>query len=248
MSIQRRKEIVAYLGQESELAVEELAQKLEVSEVTVRRDLADLENQGLITRTRGGAALPLRGIEPMFNQRRKENLELKQKIAKYAASQIQSGEVVALDIGTTTAELAKELVKRDDITVFTSSFQVASILAKSRLQVYMIGGYIRKLELSMVGSIALETIRKFNFDRFYMGLASVCDEGGPTDYCIEEAEVKRAFIERSKKVIALVDKTKFGSKSLVKICDFEEIDQMVTNNDAENLPTKLLSDGKITMV
>ena len=248
MAIKRRRQIMDYMGAEAELTIEELAKRLEVSEITVRRDLADLEKQGLVTRTRGGASLPSRSIEPMFNQRRKVNLELKQKIAAYAASQIQPGEVVALDIGTTTAELAKELLKRSDITVFTCSLQVASILAKGSFPVYMIGGSIRKAEHSMVGSLALETIRKFNFDRFYMGLAGVCEEGGPTDYCLEETDVKKAFIERSKRVIGLADRTKFGKTSLVKICEFEDIDEVVTNEDVEYVPFQLESRGKVTRV
>jgi DeoR/GlpR family transcriptional regulator of sugar metabolism len=249
MANERSKEILNLLSVKSPLTIEELARKLFVSEVTVRRDLASLEKQGLIIRNRGGASLPALGFEPMFNQRQKKNFQLKQNIAKHAAAQIREGEVIALDVGTTTAELAKELVKRSGITVFTSSFQVASILAKSNLQVYMIGGLIRKTEMSMVGSIALETIMKFNFDRFYLGLAAISQEAGPTDYSIEEAEIKRAFIARSKEVIALVDRSKFGTSSLVKVCEFDQIDEIITNRDEANGAFPELSfNGKITLV
>ncbi|WNC15667.1 DeoR/GlpR family DNA-binding transcription regulator [Brevibacillus brevis] len=229
MATEREKEILNFLGKKSPLTVEELAASLHVSEVTVRRDLTAMERQGLIVRKRGGASLPELGFEPMFNQRQKKNIELKQAIAKYAASMIQEGEVIALDVGTTTAELARELAKRSGITVFTSCIQVASILAKSNLQVYMIGGLIRKSEMSMVGSIAQETILKFNFDRFYLGIAGISQDAGPTDYSIEETEIKRAFIQRSKEVVALVDRTKFGESSLIKVCEAERIDEVITN-------------------
>jgi DeoR/GlpR family transcriptional regulator of sugar metabolism len=248
MAIDRGKMILDYLQEKSPLSIEELAVRLQVSEVTVRRDLAELQRQGLIIRERGGASLPVLGVEPMFNQRQKKNIKLKQKIAKYAAEQIREGEVIALDVGTTTVELAKELVNRSGITVFTSSFQVASVLSKSNLQVYMIGGLIRKSELSMVGSIALETIMKFHFDRFYFSVAGVSNEAGPTDYSIEEAEVKRAFISRSKQVIALVDKTKFGTTSLVKVCDYDQIHEIITNKDDQPLPVDLHPHTKVTSV
>ncbi|WP_301172662.1 DeoR/GlpR family DNA-binding transcription regulator [Brevibacillus nitrificans] len=249
MATDREKDILNFLNEKSPLSVEELAASLYVSEVTVRRDLAAMEKKGMIVRKRGGASLPELGFEPMFNQRQKKNNELKQSIAKYVANTIQEGEVIALDVGTTTAELARELTKRSGITVFTSCIQVASILAKSNLQVYMIGGLIRKTEMSMVGSIAQETIRKFTFDRFYLGVAGINLETGLTDYSIEETEVKRAFIDRSKRVIALVDRTKFGHSSLIQVCEAEQIDEMITNKGdfGGELPEDHFQ-GKITYV
>lgn len=227
----RAKEILEHLNRRSPLSIDELASLLAVSTVTVRRDLAELENEGLIIRQRGGAALPSNSIEPMFYQRHKQHLELKKQIAKYAAEQVEEGEVIAIDVGTTAAEFAKELLKKNNLTVFTNSFQAASILAKSQHQVYFVGGMLRKSEMSMVGSIAKDTVLKFNYDRFYMGLAGISHSAGPTDYSLEDAEVKRCFISKSKEVIALVDKTKFGKSSLVKVCEMDEITTVITNED-----------------
>lgn len=227
----RTKEIMEHLDRKSTLSIEELSNLLSVSTVTVRRDLAELENEGLIIRQRGGAALPGTSIEPMFNQRHKQHLDLKKQIAKYAAEQIAEGEVIAIDVGTTAAEFAKELLKKHNLTVFTNSFQAALILSKSQHIVYFVGGFIRKSEMSMVGSIAKDTIMKFNFDRFYMGLAGISNNEGPTDYNLEDAEIKRCFINKSKEVIALIDKTKFGKSSLVKVCELDEITTIITNKD-----------------
>lgn len=245
----RRKNILNHLSKESPLSIEELAAFSQVSEVTIRRDLIELEQQGLIIRHKGSASLAGVGMEPIFKQRQKENIDLKQKIAKYAAEQINEGEVIALDVGTTTVELAKELVNRKNITIFTSSMQSASILSRSRNHVHLIGGRLRQSEMSMVGSIAIETIMKFNFDRFYLGLAGFSNEAGPTDYSLEETEIKRSFIARSKQVIALVDKTKFGVSSLVKVCDYDQINEIITNNDENySLQSELKFNGKITLV
>ncbi|WP_099355244.1 DeoR/GlpR family DNA-binding transcription regulator [Fredinandcohnia onubensis] len=244
----RQNQILEYLNKKSPVSVEEFAEKFNVTEVTIRRDLAILNEKGLIARNRGEASLPILGMEPMYSHRIDHNIEEKKKLAKYAAEQINEGEVIALDIGTTAVELAKELLNKKRLTIFTSSFQEAAILSKSSHEVYMIGGLMRKSEMSMIGSIALDTIKKFNFDKFYLGLAGLSNEAGPTDYSVEEAEVKRAFIERSNKVIALVDKSKVGKSSLVNICDINEIDEIVTNKVENGAQIDLDFNGKLTFV
>jgi DeoR/GlpR family transcriptional regulator of sugar metabolism len=228
----RRNYMINLLRQSSPLSAEQLARKLEVSESTVRRDILEMERDGVVIRRRGEVSLPGLGIEPLFVQREQKNLELKRQIARYAADQIHDGEVIVLDVGTTLTEMAKVLLTRSNLTVFTSSFQVASILAGSSVQVYLVGGLLRKSEMSMVGSIAKETIGKFNFDRFYVGIAGIDEFSGPTDYSLDDVDVKRAFIGRSKEVIALADKTKFGQSALVKVCDWEDLDGVITNAGA----------------
>lgn len=249
MSIARESEILRQLEKKSPLSVEELSALLSVSEATTRRDLVSLASRGHIVRRRGTALLPGMEGEPLIGSRDTVNLELKREIAVRAASQITEGEVIAIDAGTTTLELAKELLKKKNITVFTHSMQIASILSRSQNNVYVVGGNLRKSEMAMVGSIAIQTVRQFNFDRFYMGLAGICPGLGPTDLALEEVEIKREIIARSKQVIALVDRTKFGKTSLVKVCDFNFIDEIVTNV----LPEKALPEdwefaGRLTQV
>jgi DeoR/GlpR family transcriptional regulator of sugar metabolism len=249
MSINREKEILQHLSKKSPLSVEELVALVQVSEATIRRDLVGLENQGLILRQRGGASLPGLGVEPMFNQRLSQNVDLKQRIVQYAAEQISEGEVIALDVGTTNAALAKELLKRKGLTIFTHSLQIASILSRSQHNIYVVGGSFRKLEMSMVGSIAINTIEQFNFDRFYMGLAGFCKIQGPTDFALEEVEIKRTLINRSKHVVALVDSSKYGVTSLVKVCDYEDIDEFVTNDiPGLSIAEEMEFHGKLTLV
>lgn len=235
MTLTRRNYLLNLLRQKSPMSPEQLAHKLSVSESTIRRDIIDLEREGVVIRRRGEVSLPGLGVEPLFTYRERKNLELKREIANYAAEQIRDGELIVLDVGTTLVELAKALLPRSNITVFTSSFQVASILAKSSLQVYLVGGLLRKSEMSMVGSIAKETIEKFNFDRFFMGVAALDEQTGPTDYSLDDVEVKRTFIERSKEVITLADRTKFGQLALVKICDWKQVDQVITNKGAKEM-------------
>lgn len=245
----REKEIMDLLHKQSSLSVEQLAKHFGISEVTVRRDLVEMEQKGLILRKRGWISLPRLGIEPLFNQRMKQNADLKQKIAAYAADQVYEGEVIALDVGTTISEMARELLRRKNITVFTYSFQAAGILAQSNLNLYLVGGNLRKTEMSMVGTITRDTISKFHFDRFYMGVAGISKDHGLTDFSLEETEIKRAFLERSKQVTVLADKTKIGATSLVKVCEFDDVDEIITNEGVDRtLLEQIPFQGKWTIV
>jgi DeoR family transcriptional regulator, fructose operon transcriptional repressor len=249
MLIERQRSILKLLNETTPLSIEEMAVSLKVSEVTIRRDLVVLEKQGLIIRERGKASLPSEGFEPLFHTRQKRYLNEKRKIAKYVVDQIHEGEVIALDVGTTTMEIAKELVKKSGITVFTSSLQVATILSKGNNEVYVIGGLIRKNEMSLTGTLAIENINKFNFDRFYVGIAGMEYHSGPTDFSLEEAEVKRAFMSRSKNVIAVVDHSKFTQTALVKVCEFEQINEIITNAVANHqISLELLKKTTVTFV
>ncbi|MBW4081187.1 DeoR/GlpR family DNA-binding transcription regulator [Paenibacillus sp. S150] len=248
MTSSREKEIIKLLQDKSPLKIEELARLLQVSEPTVRRDLIAMERKGLILRERGGASLPGLGVEPLFTQRQNQNHELKRNIAKYAASLVKPGDVIALDAGTTTVELAKELLKLENLTVFTYSMPVAFVLTRSLHDIYVIGGHLRKSEQSMVGNLAMDMIRQFNFDYFFMGLGGFNEENGPTDYILDEVEMKRLIIQRSKKVIALADISKFDNASLVKVCEYEEIDEIVTNIPEKDERERLRFHSNITLV
>jgi len=243
----RKRRLLDALHEHSPRPVKELAELLGVSLPTIRRDLAELDEQGLIARDHGMIAIRGISAETIHVQREKHNLDLKKQIAKHVAAGIPEGSIIALDIGTTCVEIAKELVHRSNLTVFTSSVQAASVLARSNLSVYLIGGYLRNSEMSAIGSIAVETIMKFKFDRFYLNLAGISNEDGPTDYNLEETEVKKAFISRSREVIAVVDKTKIGKSALVKVCELDDIAEIVTNaHDMQPYPIQF--GGKLTLV
>lgn len=245
----RKRDILNMLRESSPLPVAELAKLTGVSLPTIRRDISELEAQGMVIRDNGMVMLREISAETIHIQREGHNLDLKRQIAKHVVSRIKDGEIIALDIGTTCVEIAKELITRPNlsVTVFTSSVQAASILCRSSLSVYLIGGFVRNSEMANVGSIAIETILKFKFDRFYLNLAGLNNEDGPTDYNLEETEVKRAFISRSRETTTVLDKTKLGKSALVKVCELNDIHEIITNAD-EAHPFKLDFAGKLTLV
>ncbi|XID90756.1 DeoR/GlpR family DNA-binding transcription regulator [Paenibacillaceae bacterium WGS1546] len=243
----RRRKILDLLNDKSHLSVQQLAELASVSLPTIRRDLRELEEQGLVIRENGIVLLQGISAETKHYQRENHNLDLKKRIAKHVAANVSDGEVIALDIGTTCVEIAKELCSRSNLTVFTSSVQAATILSRTNLSVYLVGGFLRNAQMASVGSIAIDTILKFKYDRFYMNLAGINNADGPTDYNLEETEVKRAFISRSREVTAVLDRTKIGKSALVKVCELEQINEIVTNR-YEHPAEPLNFDGKLTLI
>lgn len=232
---QRQQRIVEALSRDSHLEVGALARLLSTSSATVRRDLQVLAARGVVTRTHGGASLA--GDEGMFEpayvSRLNQNLLAKLAISRAASELVRDGDFIALDVGTTTLELAKALGRLRNITVFTASLPIALALAQTDVTVVLVGGALRKRELSIVGPIAAQLITQFHFDKYFMGTAGVSAIAGFTDFGLEDIEVKKAFIACSSQIIALADHTKLGRRSLAHICPLGAVNRLITDSSAE---------------
>lgn len=233
---QRKQIILQYVAKHTFSDVDALVEVLKVSPATVRRDLNDLAERGQIIRTRGGASLPSHGVghEIAYHARARENVKAKQSIAETAKTLIKEGEVIGIDVGSTTVELAKAIRDLRNITVFTASLLVAELLAKSEINVILVGGTIRKREMSVAGPIAAQVITQFYYDKFFLGTAGITIEDGFTDFSIDDVEVKKAFLAHSKQTIALADSTKLGKVSFVKICPINCVDHLITDSSADS--------------
>jgi DeoR/GlpR family transcriptional regulator of sugar metabolism len=232
---ERINQIMNILYQEDSVTIEKLESLFDVSSITIRRDLQKLYEKGLVVRYRGGAMLARStfGHVPSLRERETVNLPAKRLIAKAAANLINDGEVIALDVGSTTIELAKVLRGRSNISVFTASLNIASILLNTNVAVYLVGGMLQHNENSIGGPIARGVIRQYHFDKFFLGAAGISESSGITDFGMDEVETAKAFIERSKEVIALADSTKFGKVSFINVCEFSDIRMIVTDSDVD---------------
>jgi DeoR/GlpR family transcriptional regulator of sugar metabolism len=217
------------------LLVTDIAAELGVSEMTIRRDLVELERNGLLSRTHGGAVVVegdgpaiIDREEPAFDARLRQNLEAKQRIAARALEEIADRKVIALDVGSTTHVLAQNLTDRAGLKFFTSSLRIAGILSGAGKDVYVPGGQVRGEEMSICGAEALEQFERYWFDLAFIGVSGLTADG-IFDYSLEDSELKRVYLRRSARRVLLCDGSKFNRMSLVRIADFRAVDLLITD-------------------
>jgi DeoR family fructose operon transcriptional repressor len=190
---ERHAQILLLLQEKSKIRVTELCDIFSVSPATIRNDLRDLEKSGKLKRTHGGA-IPMEkaAFEPTTMVKNVENIEIKQKLAAYAANLIEEGDTIALDAGTTMMELAKCLCDRKSITVLTNDIRIAMYLEQNtKATILLIGGILRHGLDCTVGPIAISSISSLNVDKAFMGANAFSLEKGFTTPDINQAELKR---------------------------------------------------------
>lgn len=230
----RRRAIGSLVAEHGALTVSELAACFGVSSMTIRRDLEHLQRSGTIERAHGGAVrlanLPSASVEPSFLARRNENAAAKTRIAKAAAALIEDGEVVALDVGSSVVALAEMLRPRTDLGVVTHNLHVVAALAWAETgpSLYVLGGHCRRTEGSLCGPHAGEDLARLWLDTAVIGVAGLSPEG-LFDYAPEEAEIKRQYRSRARRVVVLCDASKLGRRSLVQVAGLDAVDILVTD-------------------
>lgn len=213
----------------------DLAAAFGVSEMTIRRDLTELDQQGELTRTHGGAVsreqrLPEAAemVEPLFEERTKRCRKEKARIAAAAERMVLKGQAVALDTGTTTYQLAASLASRGDIRVFTNNLRIGQLLSSHLVEIYMLGGRVRHHEMSMCGPVAVQQAQRLRFDTAFIGVSAI-SAAGVFDFSIDETEIKRIFMGQATHKVVLCDSSKFDQVSLVQVARLDEFDTLITD-------------------
>lgn len=220
------------------LTLAELAERLGVSEMTVRRDLDQLQQQGLVRRVRGGAvALDVPAEQAGFAVRERWQGAAKARLARAAAALIEPGTTVLLDAGTTTAEIAGHLPQRAPLTVAVLSLQAAVRLAdQPGIRLLVIGGESRAGERSLVGPLALSALDQLRFDTFVMSIGAVHRDLGWSEFDLDDAAVKRAALRRAGRSIVVADATKLGVQAFARVGALDAVDTLVTDAPAGDAP------------
>ncbi|MDY7100320.1 MAG: DeoR/GlpR family DNA-binding transcription regulator [Actinomycetota bacterium] len=223
---QRHELIVSQVRRGGAVRVAELAEQLDVSEMTVRRDLDALHEAGLIVKVHGGATVRYeRGTdEPPFQAKSTRNTREKAAIAASAAVMTGPGSAVGLTGGTTTVRLAAELVTLPDLTVVTNNLRVADVFhqhPRADRTVVIVGGE-RTPSDALVGPVAVASLRTFNLDTVFMGVHGIHERAGFTTPNLREADTNRAFAESTDELVVLADNTKWGVSGLVTIAPLDE--------------------------
>lgn len=246
----RRPELQALLAERGEVVIADLAERFDVSEMTIRRDLEALETAGVARRVRGGAiATVSRGHEPPFDARAVASQRAKRAIAAAAARYVDDGETAILDVGTTTLELARQLRGRRGITVITASLPAALTLANEpALRVLVTGGIVRPGEHSLVGHFAERPFEELNCDVLFLGVGGVHAEKGLTEYNLDDTRVKRAALRAARRRVALADASKLGRVCLAAIAPLAELDVLITDAPADHPLADVVRDAGVDFV
>lgn len=226
----RRKIVIENeLAQKREVNISELSSMLNVSEVTVRRDLKKLEMEGVLIRSYKGAVLATNEdtVDDSIRARMLENQMAKEIICKFAANMIKDDDVIMLDASTSALHLCKYIRNRK-LTVVTNSIYVATTLCNANeVTVIMVGGILRKDSMSLIGQGAIDELKKLNIGKAFISGKALSYNDGLTDINMLEIDTKKAAIAKSGEVVVLVDHHKLNKVSLQKVCGSESISKII---------------------
>ena len=231
---QRRDQLLELVRQKGFASLPELAETLEVSESTVRRDLEQLEESGAAKRTHGGVFYTGREPRlPHFVDRQTNQWDKKKLIGERAAELVEDGDTLLLDGGTTTYEVAQRLVGRS-LQVVTNSLPVANLfLTSPTTDVVLVGGYVHSRTGVAIGPYADEMIARLNVRRTILSVASINDEGYYNSNLLL-VETERAMMQSADEVIVVADSTKFGRQSLAHLCGLGDVKHMVVDHEIQS--------------
>lgn len=246
---ERHSIILDLLMQHNSILVTDLAEHLNVSSVTIRKDLTDLEKEKKLYRNHGKAIL----INPYINDRNvnekeKFYIEEKRLIGMQAASLITSKDSILIASGTTMHALARCIQTTDKLTVITASLQVAHILSKDKnIDIIQLGGMLRHSSLSVVGKYAEAALSDFSCSKLYIGVDGIDLDFGITTTDMMEASLNRVMMQTAQKTIVLADSSKFGRRGFSKIANMEEIDQIITDSKIPTTTAKRIEEMGIIL-
>jgi len=247
---ERRLAIIERVRSHSLVRAAELADDLGVSIETIRRDLLALEDEGLVRRVYGGATkTTARAFEPAFEKRRTQHRERKVAIGRLAASLVEPGDTLILDIGTTVAEMAHELPPTYRGIVLTNSLLVANALAdREGIEVLASGGLVRAGDLACSGPVSEAFFRDYFADKAFLGSGGVHPTMGLTDYYPDEIATRRVILEHAAELYVLAESSKLDHIAFGKVCDLTALTAVITDEHADAADVERLQAAGLTVL
>ncbi|MBC8536900.1 DeoR/GlpR family DNA-binding transcription regulator [Feifania hominis] len=230
---ERQERILQYINIHKRVTVKELAKIFKTSVVTIRSDITELDNNGLVVKMHGGAiAITDRyNLEIPSKNKARQNTAAKRSIGQLAAGLVEENDIVILDSGSTALEVAKHL-RHKRITVITTDLQIGAFLASVNhgdITLIITGGTVEPNTYTQCGVETLSFLRRFHVNKLFLGCDALDPIKGMSNRTLIEAEIKRAMIEAAEQVIAVADSTKHNREVFVHVCDTDAIDILVTD-------------------
>jgi len=246
MAEERRTQILQIVRSAGRVKVNMLARRFSTSAVTIRNDLNELHQRGLVLRSHGGAVLPDKILrESPVHERLKAFSDEKRRIGAMAASLIHDGETIILDSGTTTLEIARQIKKKQGLQIITNGVNIAAELLDARdAQIFIVGGTVRGESASICGRFTEEMFDQFSADKLFLSGAGCDLDFGVSGANLEETMVNRAMLRISREIILVADSSKFSKRSMSRIAPFAEIDTVISDTGlGEEIQAKLRALG-----
>jgi DeoR/GlpR family transcriptional regulator of sugar metabolism len=233
LSLERQRRLLQLLRQHGSGNVAELATALGVSPSTVRRDLNEMDERGLLTRVHGGASVLEADVEPVLSSRTAEHLGQKRRIGAAAAARIPDGATVLITGGTTTEAMLPHLAGHENLTVLTNGLNIAYHLSRyPEVSVVVLGGVLRHDEMSLLGPIAEQVLGEFHVDIAFSSAFGIHAEDGMSASNVNEAGTDRRMLASASSLVVLADSSKFGRRGPVRVATVEQISCLVTDEGA----------------
>ena len=248
----RHQFILERLKKEGYVKVQELSEDLGVSEVTIRKDLKELEDRKMLYRNHGSASSITSILsERHIDEKEKIQIDEKRRISQAATSLLEEKDKIIIASGTTLLSFAREISFDKQITVITPSVKVSLALCNNpNIEIIQLGGVVRKSSVSVTGYYAEELLSDLVCSKLFLGIDGLDLDYGLTTSNIGEAHINQYMISVAQKIVVLADSTKFNKKGFCKICDIDRIDQIITDSKAPKSMIEVLEDRgiKVTLV
>jgi DeoR family transcriptional regulator, glycerol-3-phosphate regulon repressor len=245
----RQRRLLDAVRQHMTLSVDELAQQLDVTPQTVRRDVKLMEEARLLARYHGGVGLPSSVENIDYSQRQVLNIEAKRRIAAAVARQVPPGCSLLINIGTTTEEVARALAHHQGLHVVTNNLNVAAILSDNpHCEVILAGGVVRGRDRGIIGEATIDFIKQFKVDIGIIGISSIEPDGSLRDFDPREVKVAQTIIEQSREVWLVADRDKFNRQALVRMAHLSQIDVLFTDAPPPDALADILKEAQVRIV
>ena len=246
----RQIELIEEVKRLQNVSVEALAERFGVTLQTVRRDVRQLTDAGLLTRFHGGVRMPGSTTENIeYRKRQQLNAQAKQRIARHVARRVPHGSSLLINIGTTTEAIARELLQHKGLRVITNNLNVAAILSDNAdCEVIVAGGVVRSRDRGIVGEVTVDFIQQFKVDIGLIGISGIESDGSLRDFDYREVKVARAILAHSREVWVATDHSKFNRPAMVEMARFDQIEMLFTDETPPEPYPALLSSAGVTLV
>ncbi len=235
--------LLEILAEEGRITVEEAAQRLQVSQATIRRDFDQLAQQQMITRTRGGAVANNISYDLPLRYKSAKRASEKQRVGRAAATLVSPGMVVGINGGTTTTEVARALATRGDLmghgegtalTIVTNALNIANeLLVRPHIKIVVAGGVVRPQSYELIGPLATGILRELTLDIVFLGVDAIDVMWGAAAHHEGEAAINSLMAARARRVVVVADNTKLGRHAFARVCPIERVNTLVTDSGAD---------------